>query len=117
MSRKTFLWVGVAVALILAGVISFYASSSPDGLEKVAEDKGFIDSADDSQTADLPLADYGTSGVDNARLSVGIAGVVGVAVTFAVAGGIFWLIARKRDSGEPQTVAASGQGEPPADRP
>ena len=33
---------GFIVSLFLAGVVSFYASSSPDGLEKVAEDIGFI---------------------------------------------------------------------------
>jgi len=96
MSRKTFVCIGIAVALLLAGAVSFYASSSPDGLEKVAADHGFLDSAEDSHAADLPLADYGTSGVDNARLSVGIAGIIGVGVTFAVAGGVFWLIARNR---------------------
>jgi len=109
MSRRTFVWIGIVVAIVLAGVVSFYASSSPDGLEKVASDHGFIDSAEDSHTADLPLADYGTSGVDNARLSVGIAGIIGVAVTFAAAGGIFWLIARRRgdeSSGDPDGHAA-----------
>ena len=30
-----------AAALVLAAVVSFYASSSPDGLEKVAEEIGF----------------------------------------------------------------------------
>ncbi len=35
--------IGLAVSLLLAGVVSYYASSSPDGLEKVAEDIGFID--------------------------------------------------------------------------
>jgi hypothetical protein len=94
MSRKTFVWVGIVAALVLAGVVSFYASSSPDGLEKVATDEGFIDRAEDSGT-DSPLADYGTSGVEDERLSVGIAGVIGVFVTFAAAGGIFWLVARK----------------------
>jgi cobalt/nickel transport protein len=106
MSRKTFVWVGIVVTLVLAGVVSFYASSSPDGLEKVATDEGFIDRAEDSDTAGSPLADYGTSGVEDERLSVGIAGVIGVFATFAAAGGIFWLVARKNpergsDSGAP----------------
>lgn len=96
MSRRAVLWVGLAVALLLAGVLSFYASSSPDGLEKVAGDTGFLDSADDSSTADSPLADYGVAGVDNDRVSVGLAGVIGVVVTFAVAGGGFMLLARRR---------------------
>ena len=106
MSRKTFIWVGIVAALVLAGVVSFYASSSPDGLEKVATDEGFIDSAEDSGTADSPLADYGTSGVEDERLSVGIAGVLGVFVTFAAAGGIFWLVARKNPKSESDAEAS-----------
>ena len=50
----------------MAGVASYYASSHPDGLEHVAEQTGFLDSAEDSATADSPLADYQTSGVDDA---------------------------------------------------
>ena len=32
---------GVLVALLLAGVASYYASGDPDGLTKVSEDQGF----------------------------------------------------------------------------
>lgn len=96
MSRKALLWAGLVLALMLAGIVSFYASSSPDGLERVATDHGFIDSAESSATAGSPLADYGTSGIDNSRLSVGVAGVVGVLLTFALAFGLFWLVARRR---------------------
>jgi cobalt/nickel transport protein len=81
--------------LFLAGVVSFYASSSPDGLEKVAEDIGFIETAKENTNADVVLSDYGTKGVDNERASVGIAGIVGVIGTAVVAGVAFRLIARK----------------------
>jgi len=87
--------VGLAVSLLLAGVVSYYASSSPDGLEKAAEDVGFIDSAEDSAVAGSPLSDYGVSGVADERLSVGLAGVVGVALTAAVAFGLFMWLARR----------------------
>lgn len=73
--------VGLAVSLLLAGVVSFYASSHPDGLEFVSHGLGFLDSARDSATAASPLADYGVEGVDDARLSGGLAGVIGVAAT------------------------------------
>ncbi len=96
MSRRALLWTGLAVALLLAGLVSYYASSSPDGLEKVAGDQGFLDSAKDSATAGSPLADYGVAGVEDERASVGLAGVLGVIVTFVVAGGGFVLLARRR---------------------
>lgn len=108
MKRRTlpFLLVGLVLALALAGIGSYYASSSPDGLEKVAQDKGFSETAKDSAVADSPLADYGTSGVDNARLSGGIAGVAGVMLTLALAGGLF-LVLRRTAGGA--TSGASAQ--------
>ena len=82
--------VGFAVSLALAGGVSYYASSHPDGLEKVAGDVGFLDSAEDSAAKDSPLAEYGVAGVENERLSGGLAGVIGVASTAAVSFGIFY---------------------------
>ena len=89
---------GIVVALLLAGIVSFYASSSPDGLEKVAAEQGLDSNVQDSAVADSPLADYGVSGVENERLSVAVAGVIGVVITFAVAGGIFLLVRKPRDT-------------------
>lgn len=82
------------VALVLAAVVSFYASGDPDGLERVAEDEGFVDTATDHDLGDGPLADYEVEGVDDDRLSVGLAGVVGVGVTLAVGAGLFRLVRR-----------------------
>ena len=48
------------------------------------------------QLADSPLADYGIRGVDNPYLSTGLAGVLGVLVTFAIGGGLFWVVRRKK---------------------
>ena len=93
--NKTFLISGFLISLVLAGVISFYASSSPDGLEKVAEDIGFIESAQEHSNADGVLADYGVKGVDNERASVGLAGVIGVIGTAIIAGVLFRFISRK----------------------
>ncbi|MEU3396896.1 energy-coupling factor ABC transporter permease [Streptomyces filamentosus] len=93
------LWIGgVVTALVLAGVVSFYASASPDGLEKVAADQGIDAKADQYEhaTADSPLADYGVEGVESARLSGGLAGVIGVGATLAVGTGAFWAVRRRR---------------------
>jgi PDGLE domain-containing protein len=87
---------GLVVALFLALVVSGFASSSPDGLEKVAGDKGFLSTARDHLFGNSPVADYGVKGVGNARLSTGLAGVIGVLVTFAFGWGLFRLV-RRRD--------------------
>ena len=93
--NKKFLASGFVVSLFLAGVVSFYASSDPDGLEKVAEDIGFIETAEDHTYADGALADYGVKGIENERASVGVAGVIGVIGTAIVGGALFTFIARK----------------------
>ncbi|MGY1630581.1 PDGLE domain-containing protein [Geodermatophilus sp. SYSU D01186] len=93
--RTTGLLLGLVVTLLIAGVGSYYASSHPDGLEWSAEQEGFLDTARDSATADSPLADYAVAGVDDSRLSGGLAGVVGVAVTLVLAGGVTVLVRRR----------------------
>lgn len=86
-----FLPAGIVVAALLAGIVSFYASSSPDGLERVATDKGFIGQSAEHALAGQPLADYGEAG----GIPVGIAGLIGVGVTLAVGGGLFFAVRRR----------------------
>ena len=100
MKQKTFLIAGFVASLFLAGVVSFYASSHPDGLEKVAQDIGFIETAKEHTNADGALADYGVKGIDNARLSTGLAGVIGVVATGVVSTGLFMMVRRKSGSGK-----------------
>lgn len=83
---------GLIVVLGLAFFVSPLASSSPDGLERVAIDEGFADTADEHAAADGPLADYGVKGVEDEGLSTGLAGVIGVAVTFGLGMILFGLL-------------------------
>ncbi|WP_433372420.1 energy-coupling factor ABC transporter permease [Streptosporangium sp. CA-115845] len=94
--RGWFLPAGIAVAALLAGVVSFYASSSPDGLERVAEDKGFSGQAADHSLGEQPLADYGDVG----GIPVGVAGLIGVGVTLAVGGGLFFTVRRRGEDSD-----------------
>lgn len=103
-----FLAAGLLVAAILAGVVSNFAASSPDGLDATAREGCTFD-ADDTITggtcmlqkerehelADSPLADYGIRGIDNEFLSTGLSGVLGVLLTFAIGAGVFWLLRRR----------------------
>jgi hypothetical protein len=98
LSSKKFFASAIIVSAILAGGVSFYASSSPDGLEKVAEEIGFIETAKDHTLGDSTLADYGVAGVDNERLSVGLSGLIGVAITGIVGYGLFMLIKRRPET-------------------
>jgi hypothetical protein len=116
--NRGFLAAGVVLALLIAGIGSYYASSSPDGLEWSAEEEGFGHTAEDSATADSPLADYAVSGVDDGRLSGGLAGVIGVAATLVLAGGLT-LVLRRRSGAAPAAgdpTADPAPAEPAADR-
>lgn len=105
--------IGIAISLVAAGILSFYASSSPDGLEKVAEEQGFLEQAQDSANATLPTADYAIAGVENERLSVGLSGVLGVAVMIVVAFGLFWIIGRGRKPAAAAADELTGSGVDP----
>jgi len=97
--------VGLVTSLVLAGFVSFYASASPDGLEKVAADHGIDKKAEDHAVADSPLADYGVKDVTDARLSGGLAGVIGVGVTVVAGSTVFWAVRRRQSTdASPTTV-------------
>lgn len=112
-------WVALGVlvvALVLAGVVSYYASSSPDGLNRVAQDKGFADTEKDHGAADSPLAGYSAADVDDQRLSGGLAGVTGVVVVLALAGGLALVVRRRRpdttDTADTADVAGDRDEQP-----
>jgi cobalt/nickel transport system permease protein/cobalt/nickel transport protein len=91
---------GLIVALGLAFFVSPFASSSPDGLNKVAAEEGFSDAEGEHATAEGPLAGYGVEGVDDDSLSTSLAGIIGVAITFGVAMILFGLIRSRRPTAE-----------------
>ncbi|MEU4210225.1 energy-coupling factor ABC transporter permease [Streptomyces sp. NPDC026206] len=105
---------GLVAALALAGFVSYYASTSPDGLEKVAHDKGIDSKAEDHAAKGSPLADYQVKDVADERISGGLAGVIGVGATLAVGTGVFVTVRRRRDrttttAAAPAASAASAE--------
>jgi hypothetical protein len=104
--NRTFVITALALTLFLAGVVSYWASSNPDGLNKVAIDLGF-DSAETQHASDAsPLAGYETKGVDNPWLSRMISGVTGVGITLAIGGGLFLVLRRGRSGADPTAMGA-----------
>lgn len=79
---RRYWWVaGLAIALLVVAILAPRASSDPDGLEKVAEDKEFVETGKDNGYEWLP--DYTIPGVGG-DLSTVLAGAVGVVVVFGV---------------------------------
>ncbi|MEU9122942.1 energy-coupling factor ABC transporter permease [Streptomyces sp. NPDC048506] len=98
---------GLAAALVCAGGISYYASTSPDGLEKVAHDQGIDTKTKGHATKDSPLADYSVKDIADPRLAGGLAGVIGVGATLAVGTGVFVVLRRRRTADARPAVGAS----------
>lgn len=111
--NRAFLLVGLVVVLVLAGFVSFYASSAPDGLNKVAADHGIAATEAQHAAKDSPLAGYSTKGVHNERLSGAVAGIAGVGLTLAAATGVFWVVKRRQPvtDAETRSVDAGSRGE------
>ena len=77
----------IVSVVVIAGILSLVASAWPDGLEKVAEDLGFINFAENVRVAvPTPLADYGVEGLG--AIGTSIAGLVGSVFSFVVAFGL-----------------------------
>ena len=76
---KRFVIVMFIVSIVIAGVVSWFASSHPDGLDRVAEDHGFIGKALGPLFSILP--DYTVPGL-RGFVSNGAAGIIGVLATF-----------------------------------
>jgi cobalt/nickel transport protein len=107
---RRFVVLGVLIALLLAGVVSAFASASPDGLDSVTRAGCTFDAHGDvvsgqclAQQArahglqDSPFAGYQTKGVGGAA-STGVSGVAGVLLTLAIAFGLATVLRRRGPS-------------------
>ncbi len=88
MKNNRWIWIGLAMALAVGAVLSLAASSSPDGLERVAEEKGFLAKAVEMPLLHSPLPDYLFPGIADERLATGLAGFLGTLVLFALGYGL-----------------------------
>lgn len=77
------LWVGGLLIALALAVASPLASAHPDGLEWVAEQKGFLDTAQGPLYEIIP--DYVLPGVNNEALATILAGIIGILIVFGVA--------------------------------
>lgn len=81
--RRTYLF--LLAALVLAGLISPMASPLPDGLERVAEDHGFLTRAEGKEIVKSPIPDYSFPGVKNEAVATSLAGLLGTVCMFVCA--------------------------------
>ena len=101
---------GLSIALLIAIFLSPFASSNPDGLDRVSQDLKFgHKAAEDSPANKLPFAQffegYALKGVPEG-VATPTAGLVGTLVTFGLAWGIGKLVVRNSHSSAERDIAA-----------
>ena len=87
-------WHGALLLAFMLAILSPLASSWPDGLERVAENKGFIDEAQEAPYVIVP--DYTVPGVANDTMATILAGILGVGLMFGLGYGLAKLLSIKR---------------------
>ena len=95
---KKMIITGLFIAVAIAVFLSPLASSHPDGLEKVAEDKNFLQAAEEKEIIKAPVPDYSMPGIKHKTIAGSIAGLIGTLLVFCVAYGIgLFLKSRRRN--------------------
>ena len=92
--RGARLWAAGYVIAIALVMLAPFASGSPDGLERVAEDSGFMSAALSAPYS--IISDYQLPGVQNEAVATALAGVVGVTVVYLMVMGCAYLLHRRR---------------------
>jgi hypothetical protein len=88
-------WVaGMAIAALIVIILVPLASPDPDGLERVAEDHGFIGQATNFFSG--LFSDYAIPGINDPRLSTILSGLLGVAIVVGIVFVLGRILARRR---------------------
>lgn len=86
-------WGLLILSLVAAGVISLFASSHPDGLERVLEDHEVAVAEEVNFAA--PMPDYVLPAIEQPTISASLAGITGMLLTLGIAWGAFQLLSHK----------------------
>ena len=87
-------WIAAYLFVLAVVLLAPLASSDPDGLERLAEDEGFAESAVDAPYS--ILADYLFPGIENETVALWLAGWVGVTAIFLLAASLAFTVKKRR---------------------
>ncbi|MBM3151754.1 MAG: cobalamin biosynthesis protein CbiM [Chloroflexi bacterium] len=90
----TAVWIGGLVIAAILAIASPLASAHPDGLEWVAEQKGFLDTAQGPLYNIIP--DYVFPGISNEAFATIVAGLIGVLIVFGVTLSVGYMRRKKK---------------------
>lgn len=91
--RETFLALGIALTIAL--FLSPFASSWPDGLDRVAKDLGFFEKGEGAEVLKAPIPDYKFPGLDSEGFSTALSGTIGTLAMFGIGFGVACVLRRK----------------------
>jgi len=95
MERKDII-IGLLIAIVLAVIFSPFASPWPDGLERVAENKGFLEKGEVKPAVTSPVPDYAWPGVKNEKAATSLAGAAGTLAVFALTYALAKLLKKRK---------------------
>jgi cobalt/nickel transport protein len=95
MSKKDVL-IGLAMSLLVAFLMSPFASPWPDGLERVAKDQGFLEKGEGPPVFAAPIPDYTFPGIGNREWATATAGLVGTLLMFGIGWGIAAILKKRK---------------------
>ena len=90
--NKKDIFIGLGIALLVAIALSPFASPHPDGLERVAEDKGFLEKGEIEPLVLALIPDYVFPGIPNEKIATAAAGVAGTLLVFGLGYGLAELL-------------------------
>ncbi len=94
--NKRDILIGLGLALLIALILSPFASPHPDGLERVAEEKGFLAKGEEKPLVSAPIPDYTFPGIQNEKVATAVAGVAGTLVVFGLGYGLAKLLKKQK---------------------
>lgn len=83
-------------ALAVAAFLSPFASSNPDGLDRVAQDLGFEEKSEGKGLFESLIPDYKFPGIENEAVATSLAGIVGTLLTFGIAFGLGKVVSKRK---------------------
>jgi cobalt/nickel transport protein len=101
MSRQTWLTVALVAALVVAGLVSYWASAAPDGLEKTSAAAGLLSPENSAPALPAPLKNYQVAGRSNHIHSNALAGLAGALLVLVLIFAAGRLLSRKGKNQNP----------------
>ena len=101
---RLFIASALFVSLFLAGVVSAFSSTAPDGLEKAVQQLGIKESSESVWTQS-PMPDYSVPAVENQSLSTSLSGLAGTVLVFVLGYGLALFVRKKEPA--PEVIQAA----------